>query len=263
MYYLNAESKSCAGKERILHVTPKYFTFLLTNDHLQDQFVGRYALLQVSFGTNAFVASKHEQLMVPGQKLLSTIPKFTYESDDAIDAHFMEEFDNSERYPIESISEYGFGFWSRFLSTIPARMLAKPRVMQIARLLADRPILSLSVAFEHYLFDTYSVDADALQGRVNYDELEGIWRYAYLSYSRVKSTAVCHILPQKSVITPVLHKPLLNHAAIELIYGDAAFQGVIAKLTVHFGQGSFIEQTSQIEKWVQSSYVLGADLTDD
>lgn len=76
--------------------------------------------------------------MSTGEHIFKAPPKFTWEErkDEVIElaqegeeASTIQVFEDGDKFPIESVSEYAFGFWTRFTSAIPERLLVKPAKM--------------------------------------------------------------------------------------------------------------------------------------
>lgn len=47
---------------------------------------------------------------------------------------FTVEIIDSPSSPIESVAEYAYGFWCRYLTTFPERLEKRPEIMQLVRL---------------------------------------------------------------------------------------------------------------------------------
>lgn len=48
------------------------------------------------------------------------------------------DFEDGEKWPLESVGEYSVGFWSRYLTAIPKRQILKPQIMQMVRVTTNR-----------------------------------------------------------------------------------------------------------------------------
>jgi hypothetical protein len=113
----------------------------------------------------------------------------------------VEEFGVAEGdgLSVENQGEYGYGFWCKYLTAIPKRILNKPAWIQLARLTINRDhkdmskvgdrTLAIWIGRGYYHFTTYNLNNNVVNNvqNVNYDySLEGVWNFVYYSYSLSK-----------------------------------------------------------------------------
>lgn len=104
-----------------------------------------------------------------------------------------EEFDSS-KLP-EDMVEYGYGFWLRFLTAYPKRMLVGKQAPWyiVSRMTKNKPYadvglgdrtLALWQGQGYYHFTTYNINGQPnLVNNINYGDIEGVWTFIYFSYS--------------------------------------------------------------------------------
>lgn len=107
--------------------------------------------------------------------------------------------ENGEDGSINGITEYGYGFWSRFLwNGETAKLINKPVWMGLSRLSVNRDFSDLSrpgdrclaiwVGSGYYHFTTTNGGVTNQISNINYDTfLDGQWIYIHFGYERVDS----------------------------------------------------------------------------
>ena len=106
--------------------------------------------------------------------------------------HYFSQAD----FPIDSISEYSHGYWCRYLTTIPTRIITRPSSTPISRFSGTTRILGINIIQGSYQFQTYDTTTSnpSLQTSIKYSELEGIWTYLYIGYKRSERTVICYVM---------------------------------------------------------------------
>lgn len=87
--------------------------------------------------------------------------------------------EDDEESTVNGITEYGYGFWCKFLYNGPSKVLAKPDWMGLSRLTVNRDYTDLSkpgdrtlaiwVGRGYYHFTTYTTGNNNAIQNVNYD----------------------------------------------------------------------------------------------
>jgi hypothetical protein len=108
------------------------------------------------------------------------------------------EFYHGQEVHLQGVSEYGYGYWSRFVYlTETGRLYVKPTLMGMSRLTINRNNTDLSEPGDRtlavwlgrgaYQFATYNIQPEQnnVFGNIDYlPEMEGSWVYVYFSYKR-------------------------------------------------------------------------------
>lgn len=171
----------------------------------------------------------------------------------------------------KNLEEYGYGFWARFLTVYPQRLLAGKNQAWyfVSRLtlhkdydnvrMGDR-LLAIWQGQGYYHFTT----CNAINGNVNVinninfpADIEGLWTFVYYSYSEEKSRAVAHIKygneNTQSVRIDVDHP---DTKFVRFILGGndegryPGFNGIFTSVTFGATKGVFIDTTEQVNAYL-------------
>ncbi|CAD8140464.1 unnamed protein product [Paramecium pentaurelia] len=186
---------------------------------------------------------------------------------------------NDEGMKINGQSEYAFGMWTRWLSTLPKYLSKRAPIHNIARLgtqgyviesvdgklvrsNANRPktpkdtTLSIALTTDSYEFQTLK-----LKEELPFSQLEGRWHYVYFGYKRHGNKGLAKGYVQfgvdgevEEVIFDIYHDFLLEY--VEFIVGKTAaplFNGEMARITFSFGPGSFVPTTDTLKLYTQNT----------
>ena len=154
-YFIEAGSHQCSSQEKALHRTSFYFGLYVAQDGFNEHLAGKIAYVNVVFGENAYMQDqlKIQSYYVNGYNTL-VITKLR-----VWDAHKEQRIllDSSSRepsikhyfsqadFPIDSISEYSHGYWCRYLTTIPTRIITRPSSTPISRFSGSTRILGINI----------------------------------------------------------------------------------------------------------------------
>ncbi|CAD8143475.1 unnamed protein product [Paramecium octaurelia] len=186
---------------------------------------------------------------------------------------------NEEGMKINGQSEYGFGLWTRWLSTLPKYLNKRAPIHTIARMgtqgyviesidgklvrsNANRPstpkdtTLSISLTPDSYEFQTLELKDD-----IEFSSLEGHWNYVYFGYIRHGDQGLAKGYVQfgvdgevEEVIFDTFHDYLLEY--VEFIVGKTSaplFNGEMARISFSFGPGSFISTMDTLRIFTQNT----------
>jgi hypothetical protein len=96
---------------------------------------------------------------------------------------------------IDGLTEYAYGFWFRYLTTYPQRLVKKPQWLQLARFSSNEEVedaknmgdrtLAVFIGAGFYHFTTYNLVGPKVNvfQNVPYDNhLEGVWSFIHYSF---------------------------------------------------------------------------------
>ncbi|CAK81196.1 unnamed protein product (macronuclear) [Paramecium tetraurelia] len=180
---------------------------------------------------------------------------------------------------INGQSEYAFGLWTRWLTTLPKYLNKRAPVHNIARVGTQgyiiesengrwiranggRPqtlkdtTLACVLTQESYEFQTLNLKDD-----IPFTNLEGQWNYVYFGYKRQGDTGVAKGYIQfgvdgeiEEVAFTVYHDFLVEY--VEFIVGKTSaplFNGELARVTFSFGPGAFVPNKDTLRLFTQNS----------
>ncbi|CAK89738.1 unnamed protein product (macronuclear) [Paramecium tetraurelia] len=291
-YYLSVDEYVCKSEEIILHAISDRLWIYVGSDNIQQRFEGNLAQIALTIGPGSYTNSKIPFLpeYLVADKLFPKQKKITWEKneqvmlasdgDETISSMKVELF-NGFQYPFDQMSEYAFGMWTRYLTTLPTRQLSKPALMQLARLSINKQItdgviktgdrvLATHIVFNYYQLSTYDLNTDTgiQQKFMKYNQLEGIWRYIYMGYSKDIETISCYTFDTtitETKIDKILHKPLTDYLLFRVGKEDTitGFQGSITKIMLSLGPGSYIRQQDQFKSQIETTFSLPFQLTQE
>ena len=187
-----------------------------------------------------------------------------------------------DKFKINGISEYGYGFWTRWLwNGYKAKLVNKAPWTAISRLTinenyegdarahGDRT-LAIWVGAGYYHFTTYGLAPDNVNfyNNVNYDTaLDGQWNYIYFGYKRFgwdKGRALGFVVLNGETVRTtsygelnLLHYPVQNYlyfavgsSGAKLIKNYPRFNGEISNVILNFGDGGFIPNEETLRKFI-------------
>jgi hypothetical protein len=130
--------------------------------------------------------------------------------DHSKDELLMEEWDdgNTGENNIDGTVQYAMGFWFRYLTSFPKRLVRKPAWLQLARFssnketedaknIGDRTLAVFLSGQGNYHFATYNMRGPKLSTAqdIAYDSsLEGIWTFVYFGFDQFKQSAAAFVL---------------------------------------------------------------------
>ncbi|CAK87360.1 unnamed protein product (macronuclear) [Paramecium tetraurelia] len=291
-YYLSVDEYVCKSEEVILHAISDRLWIYVGSDNIQQRFEGNLAQIAFTIGPGAYTNSKIPFLAeyLVADKLFPKQKKISWEKnepimlvsdgDETISSLKVELF-NGFQYPFDQMQEYAFGMWTRYLTTIPQRQISKPALMQLARLSINKQttdgvvktgdrVLAAHIVFNYYQISTYDLNTDAgiQQKFMKYNQLEGIWRYIYMGYSKDIETVACYTYDSaiaEMKMDKILHKPLTDYLLFRLGKEDTitGFQGSITKIMLSIGPGSYIRQQDQFKSQLETTFSLPFQLTQE
>ncbi|CAD8145403.1 unnamed protein product [Paramecium pentaurelia] len=283
-YYLKADTHENKGLEPVLHAVASKYLLFVARDGFLENFSSRLAQLTVNFGDGAFRNDNFLQLPVYilGPKLFSQEKVHKWERSEKLILGQSQtiRFNDQPDKPIESMQEYSIGFWCRFLQAWPERLYRLPLEMQLVRLtyneklevgkvaIGDR-ILASHLIQSGFQFSTYDLNDDAPNElhQIPNQRIEGQWHYIYMGYIRSKQVASFFVYNgqdmQSAKNQDALHKPLGDFVILH-IGGEPevpSFQGIMSKIALSFGPGSFFSLVEEVKKTIDNSYALDQSLT--
>lgn len=108
----------------------------------------------------------------------------------------VKEFESSPATEFEGQTTYGYGFWCKYLTAIPKRLVKKPAWLSLVRLTTNKPYadmaalgdrdLAIWIGRGFYHFTTYNLKTNVVNNiqNIDYDlSLEGVWNFIYFGYS--------------------------------------------------------------------------------
>lgn len=191
---------------------------------------------------------------------------------------------DGEEFVINGLTEYGYGYWSRWLwngytkkvvdktphCIAMSRFTVNRNYQGDARELGDRT-LSIWVCNQVYHYTTYNLIGNNvnLWKNVPYDvNLDGQWNYIYFSYKRINSEKGAAsgfvALDGVTVRQPeynenVLHYPINDYlyfavgtSGEKLIKNYNKFNGQFSQVRLFLGEGAFIPDVDALREWFAS-----------
>lgn len=168
------------------------------------------AYLNMNLGPGSFVAARNYEIeedpfmyVIGSETLLPPDEKVEYEPEEedfsaAFDEdtvlYDLEVEDNGEDVKINGVSEYGYGFWTRWSRTYPKYLFPKQPWHNVARFTTNRHhgdagfadrTLALWIGVGYYHFATYTIPFENRAGNIPYGQsFEGYWNYIYYCYKK-------------------------------------------------------------------------------
>jgi hypothetical protein len=180
---------------------------------------------------------------------------------------YEKELTHEEHPDIHGLSEYGYGFWSRWSRTGPKNLFVKAPWHSLARLTinkdngdaakpGDRTLANwVGVGFYH--FTTYTSDNNNVYKNINYgNKLDGEWNYLYFSYKKFenggKATGLLWLGQRdfQSVQFEVNHQLVATylHFQIKKEFKYPLFNGYFHGIKLNLGPGSYKEDKAEFIK---------------
>ncbi|CAD8140693.1 unnamed protein product [Paramecium octaurelia] len=262
---------------------PTYFTVLWHKDQWHPGFSGQMENWYFNVGTGSYRETGYDD----GETELLTfglggraVPELKpWKADDVFDQAWgpdqkvgkeVELTDDS----INGVTEYGYGFWSRFLWNGPNKLVDKPAWMALSRFTINQNYqgdaaqqgdrtLAIWVGQPFYHFTTYTPGNNNVVQNIQYGQmLDGQWNYIWYGYKRFDKTGKVqgHIVfngeQVRSTQFPVVtHNPITDYAyfavgssGTKLLKNYHAFNGQLGSVSLILGNGGYIESADDLKK---------------
>ncbi|CAD8058815.1 unnamed protein product [Paramecium sonneborni] len=263
--------------DNILHMVPNYLLFFFGGDGMLGGWHGQMQKVNLLFGKGSFVDSTkgNYEEKLPNLHGVETKPLIW----DGIDNKIIEvpiidkpALDIVFNKDVNGFTEYGYGLWTRWLTTIPLRIVEKAPFHQLIRLTSTEQyedavqlgnrVLAIWVGKGYYHFTTYNKIGNkiSISQNINYDDnLEGEWNYMYFSFTnKQQARAVGFVYFSEQSGTAISrveflnleHVPINGYARVVAAnkeFGYQSFNGMIADLQIHLGNG-FVGSREQLIK---------------
>lgn len=84
----------------------------------------------------------------------------------------------------DSITEYSFGIWTRWLSDFPDDLTVRKDSYSVFRLASDvqENLLSSYLKIKQFEFKCSDIEKGVVSGHADYELLEGYWNYVYAAF---------------------------------------------------------------------------------
>ncbi|KAM3131625.1 hypothetical protein pb186bvf_016289 [Paramecium bursaria] len=161
-------------------------------------------------------------------------------------------------------SEYGYGFWFRYLTLYPLHYkFTRGSWSQVAKLthsqtctLQKESLLGLYQSQAGYFYSSIDIDSSQIQEVAQkYEDVEGVWSYTYVSYADSKVVAYIQFDGGK----PLLLNLKAKHPQFEKLFfyigGQDeknkynAFNGQFSNPVLRIGQGSFLSTINDVQEF--------------
>ncbi|CAK75737.1 unnamed protein product (macronuclear) [Paramecium tetraurelia] len=235
----------------------------LGKDSFSRKFQGEQHKWELLFGSGSH--TYNEETMPNLRYIIKNQKNMWFSKEDKkIDTKFEQSFDKE----VESVDEYAVGMWTRWLIAFPTTLTERSDTHTIFRLsqtleyqdkaeLGNRA-LSAFLKKGFYEFSTYDASApnNAVDAKVNYENVEGEWNYIYAGYKNKQFYGLIIFRDREhveEVKLDVTHLVLTGHAILVLSaneFGYKAFHGWIYDPRVFLGAGAFINDANSVVEMV-------------
>ncbi|CAD8190751.1 unnamed protein product [Paramecium octaurelia] len=248
----------------VQHFVANNMFVYLGKDSFSRKFQGELHKWELLFGAGSHT---YDEETMPNLRYIIKNKKNMWfmKEDKTIDTKLEQSFDKE----VESVDEYAVGMWTRWLIAFPTTLTERSDTHTIFRLsqtleyqdkaeLGNRA-LSAFLKKGFYEFSTYDVSApnNAVDAKVNYENLEGEWNYIYASYKNKQFYGLIIFRDREHVeqiSLDVTHFVFTGHANLVLAaneFGYKSFHGWIYDPRVFLGAGAFLNNPETIMAMVQ------------